>query len=402
MRRFIFASLLLCPAFGFSEGPRFRHKEPALQQEFQNVYKDIRPHNIILSTFTASSTEVCIDSPTFCVDIVENQVVVTTGTAAKPSLAVGTDDTGLFKNSSNLAFSVGGAIQGQFTSDYLQLPTGNWFSAPDGTASDPTYTFTNDDDTGIYLHGTNLVGITGGGTAVCRFGSGLTMSGTGSANPIFALDGSASAPTIAFRDDADSGFYRLGANTLAWVVGGGGGNRTLSLSSSNFEPFGAGSLSTGNSSNYWNDVSYKTLTDRGCLGWFDDGVEMPDGETVSDLEVFSLLKMHPTKTTVYGKPMLDYRTFPKVAYKKASYEKDGGTKYYPRDNQDEPYFWEVKTSSGTEIVYSEKKPKGEATKKLAADGVEMTAMQSIIMGALKEAHARIEALESKVAALESK
>jgi hypothetical protein len=50
--------------------------------------------------------------------------------------------------------------------------------------------------------------------------------------------------------------------------------------------------------------------------------------------------------------MLDYRTFPTVAYHKASYDvlnSSGtkiGTKAYPRDKNDDPYYWEVKDASG--------------------------------------------------------
>jgi hypothetical protein len=175
-------------------------------------------------------------------------------------------------------------------------------------------------------------------------------------------------------------------------------------------PGGAGTQNLGDASNYWNDVSYKTLTDRGCLGFFDDGVENWDGTHSTDLASFAKIKRHPTKKTVYGAPMLDYRTFPKVAYRKAAYEQMNGdvrvATEYPRDQDDAPYYFTVEKSSGPARVYvsqdeipDEDRPK--AKKALAEDGIEMTSMFSIMIGAFKEAHSRIEALEARVAALEA-
>jgi len=133
-----------------------------------------------------------------------------------------------------------------------------------------------------------------------------------------------------------------------------------------------GNISTGDASNYWNDISYKTLTDRGCLGCFDEGVELRDGRKVSDIEAIKAIKQHATKKTIYGAPMLDYKTFPKVCYKPA--DKNGVP--LSRDENDEPFTFDK-----------------EGNKKLAADGIEMTSLFSIIIGALKEIDARISAVE---------
>ena len=146
-----------------------------------------------------------------------------------------------------------------------------------------------------------------------------------------------------------------------------------------FDPSGVGSYNTGGASRYWADVSYKTLTDRGCLGWFDEGVELQDGTVVSDIEAIQAIKKHPTKKTIYGVSMLDYKTFPKVSYKKAA-DHDGNE--YPRNKNDEPYV----------VEYNKKTGKNETI--IAADGIEMTSMFSIIIGALKELDNRIKIMEN--------
>ena len=61
--------------------------------------------------------------------------------------------------------------------------------------------------------------------------------------------------------------------------------------------------------------------------------ELQDGTIVSDIEAIQSIKKHPTKKTIYGAPMLDYTTFPKVSYKKA---KDHKGKEYDRDVNNEP------------------------------------------------------------------
>ncbi len=131
------------------------------------------------------------------------------------------------------------------------------------------------------------------------------------------------------------------------------------------DPFFAGNHDLGSASKYWREINYKTLTDRGCLGCFDDGVELANGEVVSDLEAIAQIKKHKTKKTIYKKPMLDYKTFPKVAYHKA---KVNG-KLLKRNSKDDPIG--------------------------GADGVEMTSMFSIFIGAFKEVSNRLQALEVK-------
>lgn len=134
-----------------------------------------------------------------------------------------------------------------------------------------------------------------------------------------------------------------------------------------FTPTGAGVISTGDAVNYWNDISFKTTTDRGCLGSFDNGVEMPDGRILSDLEALKSIQVHPTLQTVYGVPRLDYSSMPKAVYKPA-----------PIADKD---------------TYSIDKTRlWEAGEKMGDDGAELTALISIILGAIKELDGRVTVL----------
>lgn len=181
--------------------------------------------------------------------------------------------------------------------------------------------------------------------------------------------GSASAPGICFIGDTNSGIFWGGADDIRVAVNGTTrffvNTTAVTISGIPLTPNGAGSISTGDAADYWNDISYKTLTDRGCLGWFDEGVELQDGTKVSDVKSIEMIGKHPTKKTIYGIPMLDYKTFPKVAYRKA--EKNGVA--FPRDVNDEPVG--------------------------ASDGIEMTSMFSIMLGAIKELGGRLKVLEGK-------
>lgn len=144
------------------------------------------------------------------------------------------------------------------------------------------------------------------------------------------------------------------------------------------DPSGTGAYNLGGASRYWNDVSYKTLSDRGCLGWFDEGVELQDGRMVSDTEALKAIKKHPTKKTIYGVAMLDYKSLPKVTYKKAT---DHGGKLLLRDKDDNPYADEVDVKTGKKVRVQ------------AQDAAEMTSMFSIMIGAIKELTLRLEKLE---------
>jgi hypothetical protein len=193
--------------------------------------------------------------------------------------------------------------------------------------------------------------------------------------------GSTAACSIAQTGDTNTGAYFPSADAIGIVAGGTEFLRVSSASGTqilggDFNPNTAGSQNTGGASVYWGDISYKTLTDRGCLPWCDNGVEMVDGTILSDVEALCAIKKHPTQLTVHGLPKLDYSTFPKKAYRPADLE----LKVVERDANDEP------------IYIAE-----DGTKKKAADGVEMTMMMGVMIGAFKELNQRLKSVEEKVA-----
>ena len=151
--------------------------------------------------------------------------------------------------------------------------------------------------------------------------------------------------------------------------GASAGKIRLYSSVGEVNPVGAaGATDLGTDTEYWGDINYKTLDDRGCLGYFGEGVELQNGEIVSDLEALLSIKKHLTKKTTFGLPMLDYRTLPKPIYRQAGLkQKEAGGDFYPRDENDEPYTFD-----------------GEGNKIMAADGAEISSLISIMLGAIKQ------------------
>jgi len=142
-----------------------------------------------------------------------------------------------------------------------------------------------------------------------------------------------------------------------------GGDIVMDILSANIEwrkhmlPYSvSANLNLGSASLYWNEVNYKYLTDRGCLGVFDKGVELRNGKKVSDVEALQSIKKHPRLKTGYGVPRFDYSTMPKAVYRPA--------------------------------------PKNKG-KKIGEDGAEITALISIMIGAIKELDNRVKILEKK-------
>ena len=98
--------------------------------------------------------------------------------------------------------------------------------ADDGTASVPGYSFTLDIDTGMYLSSTGELAFTTAG--VKR----LVINATG----LNVQDGSASAPTYSFDSDANTGMYWISADVLAFAAGG---NERLRVGASYVDTNGA-------------------------------------------------------------------------------------------------------------------------------------------------------------------
>jgi hypothetical protein len=114
----------------------------------------------------------------------------------------------------------------------------------------------------------------------------------------------------------------------------------------------ATNINLGNSTYYFNEIFAKYFTDVGCLGFLDLGVTLQNGKKVSDLEALHNLKPSK-KMTRYGVPMIDYKSFPKEVYRAPDTE----------DGQ---------------------------------DGVDLSALISLLIGAIKELDKKVAELESKI------
>jgi len=175
------------------------------------------------------------------------------------------------------------------------------------------------------------------------------------------------------------------------IVSGTSGNIDYSITgriqiSNHFDPADGGSFNMGGSTRYWGDISYKTLTDRGCLGWYDDGVEMRNGEVVSDVEALKSLKKHPTLKTPAGAARIDYTSMPKHVYIPAMNHKK---EILPQDEDGNYYEMVEQKVKNEETGKMEKK----LVKMKAEEGAETTALIAIMIGAIKELSGEIDLLK---------
>lgn len=247
----------------------------------------------------------------------------------------------------------------------------------DGAASAPTYSFASDTDSGIYFVSGGGVGISADNLLIARF-----VNSGGTAQARFG-NGSAATPSITFQNDTDTGIYTTTTNQIVFTAAGVANSLVENGALLPGAPSGStGTVNLGNAGNYWNDVSHKTLTDRGCMPWCDDGVDVfgEDGkiERVSDLKALTRIKKHATRKTPTGLPRLDYATFPKHAYKPVEEEQPD---------------WQVRVDERGEKWA--KKP-GLEHEIPVQDGVEMTMMWGVVIGAFKEVDSEIDVLKKQV------
>ncbi len=188
MKQLLALFLLVCGAAS-AEGPVFVQKDTFTQQEFENAYKDIRRFGNATSSMTATinvlvsseaannakgvfvsttSNIYCIDSPSFCVDTVNNRVGI--GTAA-PGSTFSIVGTMLSDGNGNVAFgpnaSINGKLSGRTDSaeDYRLLlfvnnATGNPYVGYSTNANDWTAGVDNADSDSFKVCKNNLIGST--------------------------------------------------------------------------------------------------------------------------------------------------------------------------------------------------------------------------------------------------
>lgn len=107
----------------------------------------------------------------------------------------------------------------------------------DGLVSAPSFTFTDDTDTGLYRVGANSLGIATGGTvrltiasALATLATPLTITGALTASGVVnAGDGAVGAPAYSFGSETNTGLYRIGSGELGIAIAG---SSRLSLTAS--------------------------------------------------------------------------------------------------------------------------------------------------------------------------
>lgn len=143
-------------------------------------------------------------------------VLAPDGTVGAPAMAFSSDtDTGLFRVAENtLALATGGSNRLAVSSTAITL--GLHVEAQFGSAAAPSYSFETDADTGIYRSAEDTLGITAGGTLR------LSVSGTyvTSTLPVVMPVGAVGASAMTFTGDLDTGLYQYGADVVGITAGG--------------------------------------------------------------------------------------------------------------------------------------------------------------------------------------
>lgn len=144
------------------------------------------------------------------------------GSAGTPSFSFFSDsDTGLYRvGADQIGIATGGAVR--IAVSTASLTANIPFRLADGTVGAPSYAFDNDNDTGFYKFGLDDIGISTGGNLAARFGGGATPFFV-SPQIFLTSSGTAGSPAITFSAvDTDTGIYRIGADQLGFSEGGVG------------------------------------------------------------------------------------------------------------------------------------------------------------------------------------
>lgn len=147
-----------------------------------------------------------------------------------------------------------------------------------GSAAAPSYSFTGDNDTGMYRVSANTLGLSAGGTnRLSLTADGATVSGR-----VQTSDGDVSNPAYYFTSDTNTGMYADGADAIGFTTGG---TRGLSVTATavaipgSFEMGGNGAFKTKIFTGSLAASAPTTLTNPGTvlLGAF--GASTVDGGT---------------------------------------------------------------------------------------------------------------------------
>lgn len=155
---------------------------------------------------------------------VGGRLLVLDGSAAEPSITFSNDDnTGLYRDGLDaVGISAGGTnrltVNTTGAAVNGDLSAAHVVMTPGGDAATPSITFYSDLNTGIYPVAPDSIGFSAGGTNRLSIDTaGATVSGTGR---LFVPDGSAAVPSITFSDDVNTGIYRIADETVGISTNG--------------------------------------------------------------------------------------------------------------------------------------------------------------------------------------
>jgi hypothetical protein len=180
------------------------------------------------------------------------------GSAAAPSITFTSDtDTGMFRQGANtIGWSTNGSQGLSFsTGSQFTLLNATPLRVGDGSAGTPSISFDSDQDTGIYRAGSNQLNFSTGG--VLRFGITTGDFNFSTESNLNALncrleDGSAASPSFTFTNDTNTGMFRQGADVIGWACNGA---QHLALTTGQLSPGGTdGTMNLGSGSARWNTV----------------------------------------------------------------------------------------------------------------------------------------------------
>lgn len=139
-------------------------------------------------------------------------ILINDGTQALPAYSFIDDmTTGMYLEGLNqLGFSSGGTERLEINNTSVEtfVPIYN----TNGSALLPSYTFSTNTDTGMYLSAPDTIGFTCGGNLIISIGpTGIQYSFR-----FLEGDGSAGAPSYSFINNTNLGMYRVGADTLGF------------------------------------------------------------------------------------------------------------------------------------------------------------------------------------------
>lgn len=146
------------------------------------------------------------------------------GTNTAPAFSFsGSANSGMFMSGADLGFSVGGS--NKLTLNSSNIVSTSTMSLPNATAASPTYSFTGQNNLGMFCVGTNQLGFSTSATQRLA----ISTTAITSTLPLLTNDGTNSAPAHSFSSSASTGMFRT-ASILGFSHNG---TTQLSLDTSN-------------------------------------------------------------------------------------------------------------------------------------------------------------------------